>query len=243
MRLFWQRDWQGIAFAGFCRPDPRRIADAVFYSAFYDELFRRYAGWHALDPGWMETKRVAAEFVKSRLPDGGPRVLTIGCGLGAIEKRLIELGVSVEVTEITDKPLRWLKEALDASAFHIGLFPQCMPRDRRYDFVLLSGVDYCFDQKEWIELLRATSGVIGPQGKCLVLSSSIDRAGLVGRCKARLKEWLIRFYPPRSCRYQLWGYLRTREEFQKAMHDSGIASFTDGFLMDSMYWIEGRRPQ
>ena len=76
-----------------------------------------------------------------------------------------------------------------------------------------------------------------------VLSSSVDGADLLGRCKARLKEWLIRFYPPRSCRYQLWGYLRTREEFQKAMHDSGIASFTDGFLMDSMYWIEGRRPQ
>ena len=41
MRRFYQESWQGIPFTTFAHTHFFHLADAKFYSVFYEELFRR----------------------------------------------------------------------------------------------------------------------------------------------------------------------------------------------------------
>ena len=52
LRRFYQESWQGIPFTTFAHTHFFHLADAKFYSVFYEELFRRYQGWNDLPAEW-----------------------------------------------------------------------------------------------------------------------------------------------------------------------------------------------
>ena len=91
----WAHEWQNIKFTELdVRLDFIKRASSNLYSAFYAELFRRYESFDALPSEWRASKsRTAAEIAK--IIRGRNSVLSFGCGLGFIEKEIVQ---SLEMT-------------------------------------------------------------------------------------------------------------------------------------------------
>ena len=109
MRRFYQESWQGIPFTTFAHTHFFHLADAKFYSVFYEELFRRYQSWEDLPEVWRRNKTADALWIASRLKkmqeekthDSPLRVLSIGSGVGFMERMLLkEMGDSIAVLNI-----------------------------------------------------------------------------------------------------------------------------------------------
>ena len=233
MRRFHQTEWHGIEFRSFAELDPDSVAGPAFYDAFYEALFDRCHGWEDLDPRWRAAKDRVAELIGSRLP--GSRVLSLGCGLGYVEKRLLESFPEIEVTESGSTPLRWLAPLLKPGHAHVGPFPTCLDEGALYGLIYMSAVDYCFAQDEWVGLLREVRGRLEPSGRCLVISASFE--GRLAWMRAALREAFVRLSWRE--RGQLWGFTRSRREHRSSLVAAGFGPVRDGFLEDGSYWIEG----
>ena len=242
MRKFFQTEWQGITFRSFAKLSMDRIADEAFYAAFYDEFFNRYSSWSSLDPGWRSLKKDVAHLIASRIQTHDARVLSIGCGLGYVEKVLNESipTITLELTETSESPLRWLRLENFAKAMHVGHFPQCLPDGRKYDLIYLSAVDYCFDRDEWPRFLSQVRAHLSPiTGRCVIVSASMERySSWIERVRCLAAVWLARLGLREQG--QFWGYLRSVDDQRAALISAGFPNWVDGRLSDGTYWIEGR---
>jgi len=256
MKKFYQTEWHGIPFNSFARLSSKELADAAFYAAFYAKFFEKYRDWSDLRPDWVKLKLQAMDHIAGHKAFRKDiKALSIGCGLGIMEKALLDAGYeNLELTEVSDIPLRWVLTHFDKEKVHIGFFPECLPHDRFYDFIFLSGVEYFFDQKELIKFLKAVKGRLRPGGTCLMISWSYEfkaqLAGLPSRVVNTAKKIaysLLAFFKLkpaiRSKPKQFWGYLRHRGDFREAMKAAGFIQLKDGFLEKKTNWdtyfIEG----
>jgi hypothetical protein len=90
-RLMWQFEWQDIEFRKLgVKLKFFNRASADFYSTFYKELFYRYAGYDELPKNWRDEKYKTAKSV-AQLLKGKKKIMSVGCGLGYIEKCIVEL--------------------------------------------------------------------------------------------------------------------------------------------------------
>ncbi len=246
MRKLYQTEWHGIPFESFTEMSSKP-AGVDFYRRFYEAFFEKYADWRQLDRKWVREKLSVADFLinSAEIPRES-RILSVGCGLGIIEKALIDKGYDyLEVTEISDVPLCWIAGHISESRIHRGLFPGCVPERSFYDVVLLSAVEYCFDREELIDLLKAVKERLSPGGRCLLFSVSFDYHTTPFKdALRRMRNALsvpgrrIGLGEPR----QFWGYLRNRREFTEAMGEAGFCEIADGLVdppLDHTYWIAG----
>ena len=100
MRRFYQESWQGIPFTSFSHISFYHLAEPKFYAVFYEELFRRYKNWDDLPSVWRDNKRTDAKWLIGQLRaklaqesgqrTGPVRVLSIGSGVGYMERILLE---------------------------------------------------------------------------------------------------------------------------------------------------------
>lgn len=244
MRKVFQTEWQGIHFREFTEVSSKRVADFRFYDAFYREFFRRNkreGTWSDIPSWWRSLKDKVVDLVAERSKQGNQHTLSIGCGLGYVEKMLFSQGVgaNLEVTETSDAPLRWLALEFPAERIHVGYFPSCLPPDARYDLIYLSTIDYCFNNSELHDFLLSVKERLNKDGRCLVISFSLQKETLISSLRSLLKNLAIalKLHDPG----QLWGYLRTKAEYRKSMADAGFKHCVEGTLSDgSNYWIEGR---
>jgi len=251
MRRFYEKEWQGIPFGSFVKMSATKLADASFYASFYEAFFKKYKRSEDIDPKWLEFKLQAVKLLKEygRFKKEAA-ILSIGCGLGIMEKPLIEEGYSnLEITEVSEVPLRWLLPYIDPDKVHIGFFPGCIAADKLYDFIYLSSLEYCFDQDQLIDFLKAVADHLSPGGICLLISVSSEPATPFKwtQVYAVLKDF-IKFILDKiglRKRGQFFGYIRNRDDFYHAMTSAGFKQLKDGFLdkktrWDS-YWIQGSK--
>jgi hypothetical protein len=243
MQRLYQTQWHGIEFERFGALDASRLPDGEFYARYYGEFFRRFASWEQLDERWRQLKDDVVEVVLARCPLDA-RVLSLGSGIGYVEKQLVERGMRrLEVHEITPEPLRWMRSIVPPSAIHVGWFPDCLPPEARYDAIFMSGVDACMSDAEWAAFLRQAAARLAPGGRCLVVSPTLDREGVAMRLKQRLKD-LLHAMRLRH-RGQLWGFCRSAAEYRRALREAGLAQTGEAFIANARfpsgtYWIEGR---
>lgn len=249
MRKLYQTEWHGIPFESFVKISSSKLADASFYSAFYDAFFKKYQKLNELDPSWIELKLQTKEFLKqhSKLKKDS-NILSVGCGLGIIEKALIEDGYSnLSITEVSTEPLRWLLPHIPSNNVYIGSFPNCIPANKLYDFIYLSSVEYFFDQDQLIDFLKAVADHLSTGGICLMISWSFESMKPLQTAVVNMKD-LVKFVLDKiGIRNlgQFWGYIRNREDFYHVMINAGFKQVNDGFLEKNTrwdtYWIEGIR--
>lgn len=250
MKRFYQQEWHGIPFRSFARMSATEPAGADFYGAFYKAFFERYQSPDQLDPEWLHVKQQTLDFVASHpAMTKDRRILSLGCGLGLIEQKLLDAGFDhIEINEVSAEPLRWSRPRFDADKVHVGFFPQCVPADRTYDVILLIGVDGVFDQPGLIAFLTAAHRRLRPGGQAILVSwtrqpSRTALQSMVEGAKDAVKLVLDRIgLRPLG---QFWGYLREGSEIRAAVQAAGFADLRDGLLPQETrfptYWLTARK--
>ena len=243
MRPFYQTEWLDIAFSSFAEMSFSSLPGTLFYGSFYQKFFERYDQMEELKPSWLESKNNVADFIKARF-SASTRILSVGCGLGIIEKRLLGHFRQIEVTEISATPLRWIAPLLPPQNVHVGFFPDCIPPERDYDLILLSAIDYSFGTPEWIAFLKSLKTRLVKGGQCLIVSASFDPQGnRLGRFLKELIKGVV--YGTRTAlkippKKQFWGYLRTQKDYYSSLQVAGYVATEEGFTSDGLYWIKGQ---
>src|SRR3989338_4125944 len=150
---------------------------------------------------------------------------------------------------MSKEPLKWLLPYIVSDNVHIGFFPDCIPLNRRYDFIYLSGVEYLFDQDQLADFLKAVVRHLVPGGICLVISVSFESIGInqlsyVGESIKSLAKFILEKFAIRK-RGQFLGYARNRDDFYRAMAAASLTKINDGVLEKKTqwdtYWIEGSK--
>lgn len=261
MRRFYQESWQGIPFTAFSHISFFHLADPKFYATFYEELFRRYQGWNDLPATWRSNKAKDARWLARRIgevaerqrengerrDDGPVRVLSIGSGVGYMEKLLLEElpHVELHVNEPSTVGMRWLRRLIPAERIYIGLPPACLPPDVQYDVIYLSAVDYGIPTRELVHVLEELRSQLAPGGELICLSASLlEEDSFIGSFVNAIKIFIraiLHFLGIR--RQQFWGWRRTQPEYRRLFAQAGFSAISDGFLDDGFdtYWILGRQ--
>ncbi|MDQ6770956.1 MAG: class I SAM-dependent methyltransferase [Gemmatimonadota bacterium] len=247
MRKIYQTEWQGVPFSSFANPSSKKLAGADFYEAFYVEFFKRYESWDQLPPKWRKTKKTWANFIATRTRNRST-VLSVGCGLGIVERYLSAQTPQIDLTihEIAPSSRRWVEDEFNADRKLTGTIPECFPEDVQFDLVYLGTVDYALDDDKLVSLLSALRGYIAqPNGECLLISASLERtpetfSELARSLKELAKGVLSKF--GLYSRGQFWGWARSRTEYQSLMRRAGYRDIRDGFIDSERrahYWIAG----
>lgn len=255
MRRFYQESWQGIPFTAFSHISFFHLAEPKFYATFYEELFRRYKDFDDLPSLWRVNKRKDALWLAARLrerlalrgEEAGPlRVLSIGSGVGYMEKILLEEVPEMElhVNEPSTVSMKWLRRHVPPERIYIGLPPLCLPSDVHYDMIYLSTVDYGIPTRELVHLLGQLRVQLVPDGELICLSASLLEedsriGGFVNAVKIFIRG-ILHYLGIR--RQQFWGWRRTKDEYQALFKSAEFTHVRDGRLDDGFdtYWISGQ---
>jgi hypothetical protein len=255
MRAMFETEWQDIQLASVAPLSSRRLAGPDFYRAFYDAFFARYASWDDLSASWRREKERCADLVISGVRDGA-KILSVGCGLGYMEHYIRTTRPSHElfIHEVTPAAWRWIRSDVAEDRMCLGMIPDCLPPDVRFDLVYLSAVDYAMTDDALVALLSgirsrlSNGGAEG--GKCLIISASFDETPATLARRARRAASRLKAIGAAAldrlgvrARGQLWGWARTRAEFHALMQRAGFRDIVDGFVSGDhrgQYWISGR---
>lgn len=256
MRRFYQESWQGIPFTAFSHISFFHLADSRFYSTFYEELFRRYQNWDSLPAQWRQNKIQDAAWLAAQIRaavedkkdcEGPVKVLSIGSGVGFMEKQLLAEMPELElhVNEPSTVGMRWLRKLVPNERIYIGFPPICLPPDIKYDVIYLSAVDYGIPQREFLHILEALNAQLRPGGEIICISASLlEEDSFIGATVNGMKIIIRGFLHYLGIRrQQFWGWRRTREEYRKIFAQCGFMDIQDGFIDDCFesYWIKGNK--
>lgn len=255
MRRFYQESWQGIPFTSFSHISFFRLAESRFYSTFYEELFRRYKSWEDLPAVWRRNKDKSADWISRQIDaatasesDSPPRVLSIGSGVGYMEKTLLEQRPDIElhINEPSTVGMKWIRKLLPADRIYIGSPALCIPPDRTFDIVYLSAVDYGIPTRELTRLMEQLASQLTPNGRLLCISASLlQEDSFIGALVNSMKNvirGMLHYVGIRK--QQFWGWRRTQKEYRALFEHAGLTDIADGILDDGFesYWIKGSPP-
>jgi SAM-dependent methyltransferase len=217
--FFLQNQWLGIKFSEL--PIDLKLEElptAEFYSAFYRHLDQKYIDLCELPSQWLNIKLNTAKLLSQLIP-AGSRVFSYGCGLGIVEKYLIE---NYGVDEIVGFDFASSsKISYKNKNFQIVTSTEEMPLEK-FDVIYASQVIYALDDLEVINLLTLLSNKMKHNGKLIISHSSIksEENGMV-LPKISLRTRLCskitntaRRLPVSSnkkSKSQGWGYIRDNE--------------------------------
>ncbi len=239
-RLFFQREWQRISLKPLASASAAPVADRGVYATFYRQWT---ADGQALAPEWVAVKRRIGEWIADacvapRGANGSTWVLSVGAGLGFVERVLVERGYQVDALECEAESLKYLATHVAGVRGMIGDARQIPCRDGLYDVAYLSTVDYCFDRLEYVQVLRELRRVMRPEGRVVVICASNLCLQEIARLAARrvLARRLARD------REQVpWGYMRTIGAHLRAGRTAGLAC-EEVSLFDQAFRLLGTRP-
>jgi hypothetical protein len=96
-----------------------------------------------------------------------------------------------------------------------------------------------------VELLLRLRSCLLPGGKLVIISASfLEKLPVYKRFISSVKDiikWLLNRMGVRHER-QLWGWMRSRSEYQSIMLKAGFTSVSDGFIatrLQKAHWIKG----
>ena len=225
-RLIWESSWQGIQFHElgvklncFGRPS------AEFYSRFYNAIFSKYDSFEALPPPWKKIKSKTALEI-SKLINDEATVLSIGSGLGYLDKEIIKYRPELKINtyDFADNASNWSRTVSGINpvpSLDIGI---------KYQFIFCSQLFYALSNKELENLSRVIKTLLSEGGVFLTVDTSLnpDENGKKEKrnnsIKAMLKN-LIRplFFSVFARNYfQFWGWQRDNSEILKIFDKNGF---------------------
>lgn len=240
MKKFYQKEWHKIPFYTFTEPREDKLAGADFYKKFYKEFFNKYKSIEELDSNWLKLKKdISVLIMKNTNPKN--KVLSVGCGLGVIEKEMQKNDYhNIFLTEVSDLSLKWVSDSFKGKIF-IGEFPGCIPDNMVFDTILLVGIEYFFNNKEFQNFLTDVKKLLNENGKCIFISCSFYGENLLSFIKSFInnqRNYLSELVskPAGFKKKQFWGYMRTPKELKKIFYNAGMKIMTDGICKSYPKW-------
>jgi SAM-dependent methyltransferase len=219
MKILYQSQWHGINFKDFSACSSENIATEEFYDKFYKEFFNKFKNFEDLDKDWVDYKIYIAKFIEE-IVENKSNILSIGCGIGIVEDYLIRQDTGVQITAIepSKNVSKWLKKNPNIE-LHDGYFPQCIKKGIQFDFAYANGVDYVFNEIEYLTFLESVIDY-GITDFLIISSSSYNFAT---RAKRFIKSVLELFgIRKKTVKGQFWGYLRSVKEQKKVLIKAGF---------------------
>lgn len=222
MRRQYQKSWHGIDFDEIKTSSVNEIADIYFYDCFYEEFFKKFLSYDDIPKSYVEQKSTVVDFLSNKISNS-KEVLSIGCGVGIVEKLLIDrLTDQTKITgvEPSNSALKWLKSEDRINVLH-GYFPDALEKSKPiFDFGYARAIEYIFDQEQYVAFLRAVLDYGFKE--FTVLSVSPDRTSFEFVTKELIKDILAKMWLYNKGKF--WGYLRTEKDHRDAFNKAG---FTD----------------
>ncbi len=237
MRKQFQRSWHGIKFRSFFEVSSTKVASLDFYNRFYEQFFEVYNSYSDIPDEYVKNRIVVATYLETRLKSK-KSALSIGCGIGLIEKMLVEEGkLTAKLTAIepSSVAIKWISKNPKIAVYN-GFFPDVIADEtHNFDFAYARAIDYIFDQKEYINFLRSVLD-FGIK-EFTIISVCIHRRSPISILKELIKIFLskINLYD----RGQFWGYLRTEEDHRIAFLEAGFEQVDIQYLAESTMVVTG----
>ena len=204
MIKLYQFSWLGIKFNQIhLKKSSRFLANEYFYSLFYKNLFKKYKNLYQLPNVWLKHKLNVAKFVqkfcKRKFKKKKIKILSIGCGLGLIENYLYGKGFIITATENQRISTKFLNKKINfIKTDNLKIFNK-----KKFDAVLVCGIDYVFNNKEYRNFLKEIEGM---NFKYLIITDIIIRSKLsvyLNYLKSVVKYLYLG---------QFWGWIRDENE-------------------------------
>lgn len=218
MIRLYQRAWHNIDFESFTKCSAKKIAGKNFYDKFYEQFFDKFKSFKDLDEDWVKYKSLIANKLIKEI-QSKKNILSIGCGIGIVEKHIVEniKDVNIIAIEPSENTSKWVKD-IPQIKVKDGYFPYILDANLNFDMSFANGVDYVFNDKEYEIFLKS---IIDYGIKDFILiSSSKYKPSLKISIKNLIKNILI--YVGLYNKHQFWGYCRTLNEQTAILKKTGF---------------------
>ena len=204
------------------------LADLDFYNKFYKQFFLRYDNFDDLSENWKTQKNKIAEVIEKMLPKNSS-VLSYGCGIGIIEKFIVEKrnDLSLDCFDFSDVASKWLKRDLSHIYFtaeHKGL--------KKYDNIFMVQLLYAMDDSEAIKLLKKIKYFLKENGRVIICNTSLKMSENDKNIKSSITEGLIDFFKNllrptfyflfKKNTIQFWGFKRDKKSYEIILKKAGF---------------------
>jgi SAM-dependent methyltransferase len=241
LRRFYQNEWLGLKLVDVSKTSLFRRAGIRFYDSFYQNFFAKYNYYDDLPKQYVEKKLQVAKHLLPFLRNKS-RILSIGCGIGLVEKNLAdllkqenffknELDQKMVALEPSKKSMRWMDSDLIKPVK--GFFPAAIDGYEDFDFAYAILLDYSLDDFEYLSLLKniVNYGITEVYfavsvGSSLSFYQKLKEIVLIFLSVIKLKNY-----------GQFWGYLRTLNEHLFLFKKAGFSDISSGQYNDGQYWI------
>ena len=229
-KFFTQNEWFGINFLQTnLNLNPNTLATSYFYSKFYKVLEDKYTCISQLPQEWLKEKRNTAKAL-SQIIEKNNRILSYGCGIGVVEKYLIE--------EFNYSPIFGFDIAEPNKLnYSSNDFITCKRIEElkhvNFDCIYLCQILYAFDKKEAILLLQKLNSLLKVGGLLILIHSSIIelengipkiqtlKYRIISKIR-KMSKGISNGEIEKNGSEQGWGYARNNEFYESLITASGF---------------------
>jgi hypothetical protein len=237
MKKLFQKSWHGIFFNEFTTVNEMEVANSRFYYKFYDYFFRKYSSFDDIPADYIVKKKPVIDYLLKKC-QSKQNILSIGCGVGLIEKLLIEkteMQSKIAVIEPSENAVKWILQDSRINIYN-GYFPDIIEnRSLNFDYGYARAVEYVFNEVQYIEFLE---NVVNFEIKEFsIISVCLHRRSPKELFKEAAKSILsrLKLYD----RGQFWGYLRTEHDHKRAFYAAGFKNIKVDYVDKSTIVITG----
>ena len=128
----------------------------MYTREFWDEIYQK----HFSDAPWMSAEWAAdgTRLLENYIPPAPPKgcILDYGCGNALISDHFMHKGHSLELAEISDELVNWLKAKYKSSIpIHLVDTPDEIPGQKKYDYVIAWGLFHHINPNYWRAFLKS----------------------------------------------------------------------------------------
>jgi len=208
-----------------------KLANLDFYNKFYKEFFFRYNSFEDLSLEWKKNKLQVTKILEKTLPKN-INVLSYGCGIGFIEKHLVEnrRDLNLNCFDFSDVASTWLRRDFK----HI-YFTADHEKLKKYDFIFMVGLLYAMNDLEIIHLLKKIMPLLKDKGKILTIDTSSEESengieiqnpllsNFIKNIKNLIRPLYYFFFKKKEM--QFWGYERNKESYDSIFEKAGLTNY------------------
>ena len=237
MIKLYQNQWHGIDFKSFSKCDSKNIASKNFYDNFYKIFFKKFKSFNDLDKSWISYKNKIASIILKEI-GAKTNILSIGCGIGIVERYLHENLSNIKLTAIepSSNVSRWIQH-LDRINIKDGYFPEILNNKSKFDIAYANGIDYVFNKQEYEKFLKS---VVDYGIKELII---VSVSYYLPSFKIFIREFIKNFLVKINLYFkemQFWGYMRSYNEHLASMKKVGFNSISLIYKSDNTIIIKAK---